>query len=335
MKALGQKILGQGLGLALGLVAWLGLSPVAALAGGLIPSGPLKDGQPTDGAMAWQPAASIGKTEATDFYTIWLFPIIAGIVALVFVLLAIIVLRYNKRANPIAAKFSHNTFVEIIWTVGPIIILVIIAVQSFHLLRTMNEMPKPDVVIKATGNQWYWTYDYPELGITDRESRLLPEAADLKKAKAANIPYLLEVDNPLIVPVGKVVHIETTASDVIHSFAMPSFNVKMDAVPGRLNHTWFRVDHVGTFYGQCSELCGVDHAFMPIEIKAVPQAEFDAFVLKNGGKLPGAAAVVTETTASSSASSSAPAASAASTAPSSAQASAKSSLASAASTASH
>jgi cytochrome c oxidase subunit II len=321
MKALSQTVFGGQMNLGRGLKSWLDLclklglglilatglmGPVAALAGDAAGTAPLKDGQPTDGAMAWQPPASIGKVEANHFYNDLLFPIIAGIVALVFVLLLIIIVRFNKRANPIPAKFSHNTLIEIIWTLGPIVILVIIAVQSFHLLRTMNEMPKPDLVIKASGNQWYWTYDYPELGITDRESRLLPDAADLKKSKAANIPYLLEVDNPLVVPVGKVVHVETTSTDVIHSFAMPSFNIKMDAVPGRLNHTWFRADHEGTFYGQCSELCGVDHAFMPIEIKVVSEGEFETFVAKNGGKLPGAAPAVAATSSSSSSSASVP-----------------------------
>lgn len=298
------RIMKQGTGWA--TCAAIGLMLALGGMGGLAHAGEhLKSGQPTDGSMAWQPAGSIGKVEATQFYNDLLFPIIAGIVILVFALLAWIVLRYNKRANPIPAKFSHNTFIEIIWTLGPILILVVIAFNSFHLLRTMNDMPKPDLVIKASGNQWYWTYDYPELGINDRESRLLPEAADLKKAKAGNIPYLLEVDNPLIVPVGKVVHVETTSTDVIHSFAMPAFNIKMDAVPGRLNHTWFRADKVGTYYGQCSELCGVDHAFMPIEIKVVPQAEFEAFVTKSGGKMPGTGVATAVSSTSDSASGSA------------------------------
>lgn len=241
-------------------------------------------GQPTDKSIGFQPAASETKVEAIYFYNDILFPIIAAITILVFLLLVWIVVRYNKRANPVAAKFSHNTLIEIIWTAGPVLILLFIAFHSFHLLRKFNDMPKPDLVVKVTGNQWYWTYDYPELGVTDVESRLLPEAADVKLAHQAKVPYLLEVDNKLIVPVGKVVHVEVTASDVIHSFAMPAFGIKIDAIPGRLNNTWFKADKVGTYYGQCSELCGVDHAYMPIEIKVVTPAEFDDYIVKAGGK---------------------------------------------------
>eukprot|EP01042_Synura_sphagnicola_P006951 gene6951-8894_t len=206
-----------------------------------------------------------------------LFPIITGICLFVLALLVWIIIRYNKKANPVHAKFSHNTAIEIVWTVVPIGILVVIAIYSLALLRDYNNMPTPDVVVKATGNQWYWTYDYPELGVTDVESRILPEALDIKKAHAAGIPYLLEVDNKLIVPVGKVIHVQTTGADVIHSFTVPAFGFKIDAIPGRLNETWFKADREGIFYGQCSFICGQNHAFMPIAIRVVSQERYTAW----------------------------------------------------------
>ena len=244
----------------------------------------LKEGQPTDKAMGWQPAATLFKVKVEHFYDHILFPIITIISLLVLVLLAWIVFRYNKKSNPVAARFSHNTLVEIIWTLGPVVILIVIAIFSLSLLKYENDMPTPDVVVKATGNQWFWTYDYPELGVTDVESRILPDALDLKKAKDANIPYLLEVDNKLVVPVNRVVHVEVTGADVIHSFTVPAFGIKIDAVPGRLNNTWFKATRIGTYYGQCSELCGKDHAYMPIEVQVVSDADFDAYVIKAGGK---------------------------------------------------
>ncbi len=244
----------------------------------------LKVGQPTDKAMGWQPGVTSLKNGTESFYNNILFPVIVGICILVFVLLAWIVIRYNKKSNPVPARFSHNTLIEIIWTVGPVLILVGIAIPSMILLKAYNDMPTPDVVVKATGNQWFWTYDYPEQGVTDIESRLLPEAQDIQKAHAKGIPYLLEVDNKLVIPVNKVIHIQTTATDVIHSWTVPAFGPKIDAVPGRLNNGWFKVTKIGTYYGQCSELCGKDHAYMPIEVQVVSQADFDAFIIKNGGK---------------------------------------------------
>lgn len=245
---------------------------------------PLNEGQPTDKAMGWQPAATLFKVKVEHFYDYGLFPVITVISLLVLALLAWIVFRYNKKSNPVPARFSHNTLIEIIWTLGPVIILVVIAIFSLSLLKYENDMPTPDVVVKATGNQWFWTYDYPELGVTDVESRILPDALDIKKAKAANIPYLLEVDNKLVVPVNRVVHVEVTGADVIHSFTVPAFGFKIDAVPGRLNNTWFKATRIGTFYGQCSELCGKDHAYMPIEVQVVSDANFDAYIIKAGGK---------------------------------------------------
>ncbi|MBW8881659.1 MAG: cytochrome c oxidase subunit II [Asticcacaulis sp.] len=244
----------------------------------------LKVGEPTDKAMGWQPAASDFKVKVEDFYNNGLFPIITVISLFVLALLVWIVVRYNKKANPNPAKFSHNTLVEIIWTVVPVCILVFVAIWSISLLKFQNDMPPPDVVIKATGNQWYWTYDYPELGVTDVESRLLPAARDLKTSDGTQVKYLLSTDNVLVVPVNQVVQVQTTATDVIHSWTVPAFGIKMDAVPGRLNNTWFKANKTGTYYGQCSELCGQDHAYMPIEVKVVSQAEFDDYIVKAGGK---------------------------------------------------
>ena len=269
-----------------------------------------KMGQPTDKSMGWQPAATSLKVHTEWFYNAILFPVITVISLFVLALLLWIMVRYNKRANPTPAKFSHNTFIEIVWTVVPVVILIVIAFFSLSLLREYNDMPKPDVVVKATGNQWYWTYDYPELGVSDVESRLLPDAADLAKAHAKNIPYLLETDNQMVLPVGAVVHLETTGADVIHSWTIPAFGIKVDAIPGRLNNGWFKVDKVGTYYGQCSELCGKDHAFMPIEVKVVTPAEFDAWVVKNGGKTKAMLAADAAASASAAAASSSAAAAA-------------------------
>jgi cytochrome c oxidase subunit 2 len=299
--------------------------PAMALAQDLV-------GQPTDKSVDWQPAATALKTKTIWFYNDILFPIITFISLLVLALLLWIIVRYNKRANPNPAKFSHNTAIEILWTVVPVGILVVIAFFSLSLLRDYNDMPKPDVVVKATGNQWYWTYDYPELGVSDVESRLLPDAQDLDKAHARHIPYLLETDNQMVLPVDSVVHIETTGADVIHSWTVPAFGVKIDAIPGRLNNGWFKVDKIGTYYGQCSELCGKDHAFMPIEVKVVSKADFDAWVVKNGGKTKAMLAADAAASASAAAASSSAAAAASQNAaptPAAGEASASSAAASA------
>ncbi|UDF02554.1 cytochrome c oxidase subunit II [Asticcacaulis sp. AND118] len=241
-------------------------------------------GLPTDKAIDLQPAAAPLKHDAIWFHDIILMPVITAIVVLVLALLIWIILRYNKRANPKPATFSHNTAIEIAWTVVPVLILVVIAFFSFSLLRKYNDMPTPDVVVKATGYQWYWAYDYPELGVEGVESRLLPEARELETAHEAKVPFLLGVDNELIVPVNRVVQVQVTGYDVIHAFALPAFGLKTDAIPGRLNSTWFKAEKTGVFYGQCSELCGVDHAYMPIVIRVVTDKEFDDYIVKAGGK---------------------------------------------------
>jgi cytochrome c oxidase subunit 2 len=231
-------------------------------------------GQPTPGAIDLQPAASELKHHAIWFHNVILLPIITAITLLVLGLLIWIVVRYNKKANPVPAKFSHNTTVEVIWTLVPVLILMVIAIFSFRLLFHYNDMPKPYMTVKATGYQWYWGYEYPDQKISEIVSLpLTKEQADAKK-----VPYLLAADNAMVVPVGKVVRVQVTGADVIHAFALPAFGLKTDAIPGRLNETWFKAERTGVFYGQCSELCGVDHANMPIEIQVVTQAQFDAWV---------------------------------------------------------
>ena len=238
-------------------------------------------GQPTPGAIDLEPGVTALKHDANFFHNAILLPIITGITLLVLGLLTWCILRYNKRANPVPARWSHNTAVEVTWTLGPVQILVFIAIFSFKLLFAFHDMPKPDLTVKATGNQWYWSYEYPDQKIPEFVSNILPE----DKAKAEGVPYKLAATEPMVVPVNKVVQVLTTGSDVIHSWAVPSFGIIMDAVPGKVNQTWFKADRIGTYYGSCRELCGLDHAFMPIEVKVVSQADFDAWVAKKtGGK---------------------------------------------------
>ncbi|WP_421730515.1 cytochrome c oxidase subunit II [Brevundimonas sp.] len=238
-------------------------------------------GQPTPGGIDLQPAASPLKYEAIWFHNVILLPMCIGISLLVLGLLGWIVIRYNKKSNPTPARWSHNTLIEVIWTVMPVLILVGISLFSFRLLFAYHDMPTPDLTVKATGNQWNWGYEYPDQGISEYISNMLPE----DEAKARNVPYRLAADEPIVVPVGKTVRVLVTASDVIHAFALPAFGLKTDAVPGRVNETWFRADRTGVFYGQCSELCGVDHAFMPIEIHVVTEAQFATWVASKGGTM--------------------------------------------------
>ena len=238
-------------------------------------------GQPTPGGIGLQPAASPLKHSVIFFHDDILMPIITAITLLVLGLLIYVCVRFNKRANPTPSNFTHNTSVEIVWTAAPVLILMFIAIFSFRLLYAYHDIPPPDMTIKATGNQWYWNYAYPDHGSFTYDSLILPE----DKAKAEGKPYRLGVDNPLVVPVGKVVRVLVTGADVIHDFALPAFGLKMDAIPGKVNETWFKAEKTGIYYGQCSELCGVDHAFMPIEIDVVDQPKFNAWVLGHGGKL--------------------------------------------------
>ncbi|CAN5705313.1 cytochrome c oxidase subunit II [soil metagenome] len=240
-------------------------------------------GQPTPGAIDLQPGVTPLREDAIFFHNIILLPIITLICLFVLGLMIWIVVRYNKRSNPVPAKWSHNTPIEIIWTVLPVLILMGISIFSFKLLFAYHDMPKPYMTVKATGYQWYWGYEYPDNKIGEFVSNILPE----DEAKAKNVPYRLAATEPLVVPVNQVVRVLVTGADVIHAFAVPSFGVITDAVPGRVNETWFKVDRPGIYYGSCRELCGVDHAFMPIEVHAVSQAEYDAWVAKKGGSAVG------------------------------------------------
>jgi cytochrome c oxidase subunit 2 len=236
-------------------------------------------GEPIDGAINLQPGVTQLRKDAIFFHDIILLPIITIITLFVLGLLIWVVVKYNRKANPVPAKFSHNTALEVAWTLIPVLILVFIAIFSFRLLFAYNDMPKPDLTIKATGYQWYWGYEYPDNGIGEFISNNLPE----DQARAENRPYRLAATEPLVVPVNKVVRVQVTAADVIHAFAVPSFGVITDAIPGRLNEIWFKAERIGVYYGNCRELCGVDHAFMPIEVRVVSQADFDAWVAQKGG----------------------------------------------------
>lgn len=242
-------------------------------------------GQPTDKAIDMQPGVTPLKHDAIFFHNVILLPIITVIMLFVLGLLLWIIVRYNKRANPVPAKWSHNTPLEVIWTLVPVLILVVIAVFSFKLLFEYHDMPKPYMTVKATGYQWYWGYEYPDQKLPEFISNILPE----DQAKAAGKPYKLAATQPLVVPVNQTVQILVTGADVIHAWAVPAFGVIMDAVPGRVNSTWFKVDRIGTYYGSCRELCGTDHAFMPIEVKVVSQADFDAWVASKKPATPPAA----------------------------------------------
>ena len=265
-------------------------------------------GQPTPGAIDLQPGVTALRADASFFHNAILMPIITIISLFVLGLLLWIVVRYNKRSNPVPAKWSHNTGIEIAWTVVPVLILMGIAIFSFKLLFAYNDMPKPYMTIKATGYQWYWGYEYPDQKIGEYVSNILPE----DEAKKRSVPYRLAATEPLVVPAGKVVQVLVTGADVTHAFAVPAFGVGTDAWPGRTNSTWFKVDRPGIYYGQCRQLCGVDHAFMPIEVHVVPQGEFDAWVRsKKGtpiGSAPAAPPAATAAAAPTSAAAPAPAA---------------------------
>jgi cytochrome c oxidase subunit II len=254
---------------------WSVLSATAALfAATCVFAGDSNVGAPEPGGV-WLQAGVTDITDQQMFFWKWiLFPIITAITLFVLALLMWVVVRYNKRANPTPARWSHNTPIEVIWTVVPVLILMFIAIFSFRLLFAEKATPKPDVVVKVTGRQWNWDYAYPDLKI-DAYTSIPLEKAD---ADAQHKIYLLSTNNPMVVPVNKNIVVRINAEDVIHSFSTPSLGVKTDAVPGRTNVVWFRARETGTFYGQCSQLCGVNHAYMPIEVKVVSQADFDAWV---------------------------------------------------------
>ncbi|MFO1139081.1 MAG: cytochrome c oxidase subunit II [Paracoccus sp. (in: a-proteobacteria)] len=233
-------------------------------------------GKPHDGGMGFQPASS-PLAHDQQWLDHFVLIIIAAVTAFVCVLLLICIVRFNRRANPVPARFTHNTPIEVIWTLVPVLILVAIGAFSLPILFRSQEMPNnPDLVVKATGHQWYWSYEYPNDGIAF--DALLLDKDKLAAAGYSEDEYLLAADNPVVVPVGKKVLMQVTATDVIHSWAVPAFAVKQDGVPGRIAQLWFSVDKEGVYFGQCSELCGINHAYMPIVVKAVSQEKYDAWL---------------------------------------------------------
>ena len=271
---------------------FLGALPVAAMA--LLPGAALaaEAGQPEQGQIGFQESVTPVMDSIETFHNSLLIWVVTAIVVLVLGLLIAVIVRFNAKANPVPSKTTHNTLIEIIWTVAPVLILVIIAIPSFGILTDQETMPDgvrkylgsnifnfgevavpaPALTVKATGNQWFWTYTYPDLK-KHFDSNILSDADDT----TTHQPRLLGVDNALVVPVNATVRVEVNGADVIHSFAVPSFGIKIDAVPGRLNETWFNARKTGIFYGQCSQLCGKDHAFMPIAVRVVTQEQYDAW----------------------------------------------------------
>jgi cytochrome c oxidase subunit 2 len=227
-------------------------------------------GQPAEWEWKLQQAGS-PVMEHIEWFHNWLLVIITVITLFVLGLLITVMVKFNARANPTPSRTTHNTLIEVAWTLIPVLILVGIAVPSFRLLFQELDIPKADLTIKATGKQWYWTYSYPDNGKFEFDSLIACDETHTK----CNPPRLLSVDNEIVVPVNKIVRVQVTGADVIHSFAVPAFGIKIDAIPGRLNETWFKSTKLGIFYGQCSELCGKDHAFMPIAVKVVNDRDYD------------------------------------------------------------
>lgn len=235
---------------------------------------------PKDGAIGFQESASPVMDELIKFHDGFVFPIIVVITLFVMGLMAYIMIRFNEKANPVPSKTTHHVGLEIAWTIVPVLILIAMVGPSMKLLYMQDRLPETEMTIKVTGNTWYWTYEYPE--IEDQVSGFDSLILEKEDAKAAGKPYLLGTDAPLVVPVNTKVKVLVTSNNNLHSFAVPAFGVKMDAVPGRLNETWFEVLREGTFYGQCSELCGIKHAYMPIEVKVVSKSAYNKWVA-NGG----------------------------------------------------
>jgi cytochrome c oxidase subunit II len=250
------------------LIAFAAVFSAISLAGGLAFANP---GQPSSWQLGFQPSASPVMDNIAWFHDLLLY-IITIITLFVLALLVIVIVRFNARANPTPSRTTHNTLIEVAWTVVPVVILVVIAIPSFRLLFYQGAIPNPDVTIKATGKQWFWSYSYPDAKF-EFDSLMLQD-----KERKPDQPRLLAVDNEIVVPVNKNIHVQVTGSDVIHAFAVPSFGIKIDAIPGRLNETWFKATREGVYYGQCSELCGKDHAYMPIAVRVVSDRDYAAWL---------------------------------------------------------
>lgn len=261
--------------------------------GGYTPMVPVEGvGMPVAGGLDVQQQFSPTGHQAQTMHN-WLVWVMVIIAAFVLLLLLIVIFRFNKRANPVPSKTAHNTLLEVVWTGIPILILVAIVVPSISLLKAQFKDPgKQALTIKATGNQWYWTYTYPDNGGFEVISNMLKEKADVQPGERfrtdADGPQQLAADNRMVVPVGEDIRLQAIGSDVIHSFAMPSLWIKIDAVPGRLNERFFRIEQPGVYFGQCSELCGARHGYMPIVVEALPRDKYNAWVIAQGGKIEGA-----------------------------------------------
>ena len=230
-----------------------------------------------EGPLPWQigmqPPATPVKDRLQAFHNELLI-IITLITIFVLGLLLYVIVRFHHQRNPVPTRTSHNTIIEMLWTVVPVLILVIIAIPSFKLMYFMDRVPNPDMTIKVTGHQWYWSYEYPDQGGLTFDSNLIPEA-DLKPGQLR----LLDVDNPLVVPVDTTIRVLVTGTDVIHSWFVPSFGVQEYAIVGRLNESWMKVEHSGVYYGECNQICGVNHAFMPIKVEAVSKPDFQRWLV--------------------------------------------------------
>jgi cytochrome c oxidase subunit 2 len=232
-------------------------------------------GRPVDKGLNFQrPVTEVARDIVwlDDFLLI----IVTAISVFVTILLGIVIVKFNRKANPKPAAFTHNAILEVVWTAVPVLILIVIAIPSLRLLFLQIDVPEPDLTIKATGNQWYWSYEYPDADISFDAVMLQKDELEANGYTAD--AWLFATDTRVVVPVNAVVHMLVTGSDVIHAWAIPSFGSKIDAVPGRINETWFRAEETGVFYGQCSELCGMNHTYMPIVVEVVSQPDYDAWV---------------------------------------------------------
>jgi len=250
-------------------------------------------GMPVPGAIGIEEQVTPLGKRAAHFHNFWLMWIISLISAFVLALLLWTIFRYRRGANPTPSRNSHNTFIEVVWTLVPVLVLVGIAIPSIGLLRAQYSSPPADVTVKITGHQWYWSYEYPDNGVSF-DSYILKEKDDPTRTKDQRFrtdldgPPLLAADERMVIPAGKVVKFLITADDVIHSFSVPAFWTKLDANPGQINETWVKVDRPGVYYGQCSELCGARHGFMPINVEVVTPAQYAQWIASKGGKMPGA-----------------------------------------------
>jgi cytochrome c oxidase subunit 2 len=272
------------LGAWIAMISGLGISGLGMT--GLISGQALADdtviGQPLPDQIGLQPPQTSLAHYLVWFHNYILTPIAIIIAVFVMLLLLWVIFRFNAKRNPVPSKTTHNTVLEIAWTVVPILILVFISLFSFRLLYNQLIIPKPDLTLKAIGHQWYWSYVYPDNGNFTFDARLV--TAEESVAKQKNVIRLLDTDNEVVLPIHKNIRVQVTAEDVIHSWTVPSFGVKQDGEPGRINEIWFNIDTPGIYYGQCSELCGIQHGYMPIKVHAVTPEEFDAWVKQAQGK---------------------------------------------------